>query len=319
MDCVTVLLATFNQEKYIKFSINSVLMQDYENIQLIIADDSSDYFKVEEIKRYVDEHNRGNIKDLVVIRNEQNLGTVKNLNNARRHVSGKYMVLLAGDDLFYDEHVLTNYVNSFSSSIDMVVSQVLHYDENMEEAMFRFLNDEQIALLREGNNRKLYGKMCTQCLIPAIGTACSVELLNKMGDYDERYYLVEDWPFYLRMLRQDVKIVYSDFVSAKHRDGGVSHNVKSRAEERKDRYHQDLINIIRNEILPNYKYADESMQREVYNYANDRIVISEFRTTFKKMSLKEKFFWIIRNKNLPAIFIRGCIRRMKFSKNNANK
>ena len=318
MDCVTIILVTYNQEKYIYESIDSILMQDYENIQLIITDDASDYFDVDVVRSYVTDKKCKNLTDLVVLKNEKNLGTVKNLNRARKYLKGKYMMLLAGDDLLYDNKVLSNYAKYFSNDIDMIVSQVLHYDENMEQVMFRCLNDEQIELLKTGDNRSIYGKVCTECFIPAMGIMCSTEFLKKMGDYDERYYLIEDWPFLLKAFRENVRMMYADFVAAKHRDGGVSHNKKTRKEERGDRFHQDLINIIRDEVFPNYQYAEESMQKDVYNYANDRIVLSEYRSRFWKMTIIEKITWICKNKNLPAVFFRGCKRRIRFRKNKVH-
>lgn len=314
MDCVTVLLATYNQEKYIYEAINSVLIQDYQNIQLIIADDGSDYFLPEEIEAYIREKNRGNITACVALKNKENLGTVRNLNHARKYVMGRYVIPLSGDDQFFDEKVITNYVAAFrdNKEAEVIVSQVLHYDQELKNVMFRCVNEEQIQLLREGNNRKIYGKVCTECFIPAIGSAYAADMLKRVGDYDERYYLVEDWPYFLKMLRKGVKFGYADFVSAKHRDGGVSHSKRNKAEERKDRYHQDLIAIIRNEILPNYQFADEAMQKSVYHYANDRIVISEFRKDFRGMTRKEQIMWLFNHYYLPGVVWRGVIRKLNF-------
>ncbi len=316
MECVTVLLATYNQEPYLYQAIDSVLTQKYNNIQLIISDDGSEYFLPEDVEKYVRDHNRGNINECIVLKNKKNLGTVKNLNNARNYILGKYVAILSGDDLFYNSEVLDNYVNYFIDNCDaeVIVSQVLHYDEYMENVMFRCLSDEQIKWLKEGNNRRLYGKVCMDCFIPAIGTAYTKAILDKIGPFDETYFLVEDWPYYLKLLRLGACFHYADFISAKHRDGGVSHVKRNRVEERNDKYHQDLIAVIRNEIYPNYKYAEKSLQKEVFNYANDRIVISEFRSHFRKMTIRQKIKWFFENKNLPAIFIRGCIRRVRIKK-----
>lgn len=317
MDCITVLLATYNQKEYIYQAIDSVLMQNYPKIQLIVSDDGSSYFSSREVEEYICKKNRGNLCDVIVNKNTVNLGTVKNLNEARQYIKGKYVVLLSGDDLFYDEQVLEKYVQGFENEpeTEVLVSQVVHYDEAMEAPLFFCLNQEQIALLKSGDNRLIYAKVCTGCFIPAIGTAYRKELMDKIGAFDERYFLVEDWPYYLKMLREGARINYIDFISAKHRDGGVSHVKRNRKEERSDRYHKDLICIIKNEIYPNYQFATPKLQKEVYNYANDRIVISEFRSEFRSISFNKKIHWVLKNKNLPAIFIRGCVRRINDKKN----
>ena len=40
---VDILIATYNGEKFIKEQIDSILNQTYQNIQLIISDDTSTY------------------------------------------------------------------------------------------------------------------------------------------------------------------------------------------------------------------------------------------------------------------------------------
>lgn len=47
---VTVTLMTYNQEKYVKGAIESILAQTYDNIELIVLDDCSDDNTVECIK-----------------------------------------------------------------------------------------------------------------------------------------------------------------------------------------------------------------------------------------------------------------------------
>ena len=98
MELVTVLTLNYNNP-FLYESIDSVLNQTYSDIQYIIFDDCSQkvHFDVEEIKRYIETHNKGNIKKVVVKQNEKNMGIIKNLNRAMKYVKGKYIFHLAGD------------------------------------------------------------------------------------------------------------------------------------------------------------------------------------------------------------------------------
>ena len=65
-------------------TLDSVLMQDYPYIEIVISDDGSPEFEDEipKIKRYVQEHKKENIKNLVMNAIAVNGGTVKNINSA---------------------------------------------------------------------------------------------------------------------------------------------------------------------------------------------------------------------------------------------
>ena len=49
---ISVLLTTYNREKYVRVSIESVLNQTFEDFELMIVDDASTDGTVEEIKKY---------------------------------------------------------------------------------------------------------------------------------------------------------------------------------------------------------------------------------------------------------------------------
>ena len=114
MDLITVLTLNYNNP-FLYESIDSVLRQSYSDIQYIIFDDHSQKvdFDIGAVKKYIQDNNKGNIKEIIVKQNEKNLGIIKNLNRALKHVRGNYIFHLAGDDTFYDSNVLTEWVAYF--------------------------------------------------------------------------------------------------------------------------------------------------------------------------------------------------------------
>lgn len=93
---VSVFLITYNQENFIGSAIQSVLDQNYENIEIVIGDDCSTdntWYIVEEYKDRFPEK-------IVAFRNPQNLGITANSNEVLRRCRGKYIAHLGGDDLF---------------------------------------------------------------------------------------------------------------------------------------------------------------------------------------------------------------------------
>jgi len=91
---VTVITVTYNSALYVRDAIESVLSQNYGNIEYIIADDHSTDSTWSIIQEYKDER-------IVVYRNENNLGEYANRNKAIQLASGKYLIFIDGDDFIY--------------------------------------------------------------------------------------------------------------------------------------------------------------------------------------------------------------------------
>lgn len=92
-DLVSVIMPSYNVEKYITASIKSVLAQTYKNLELIIVDDCSTDKTVEIIKSFNDERIR-------LFINDKNQGAALSRNRALREAKGKYIAFLDADDIW---------------------------------------------------------------------------------------------------------------------------------------------------------------------------------------------------------------------------
>ena len=93
---VSIICRTYNQERYIRQTIQSVLNQTISNWELIVINDASTDNTESEILSFDDER-------IKYIRNEKNLGPLDGLNIGIAASSGKYITILDGDDLFCSE------------------------------------------------------------------------------------------------------------------------------------------------------------------------------------------------------------------------
>ena len=91
---VTVTIPMYNNERFIRQTIESILSQTYTNFELLIYDDNSTDSSYEIATSFRDTRMR-------VFRNKRNLGPEGNWNKAIRGVSGKYVKLICGDDILY--------------------------------------------------------------------------------------------------------------------------------------------------------------------------------------------------------------------------
>jgi len=93
---VSVFLITYNQEDFIESAIQSVLDQDYENLEIVIGDDCS----TDNTWRVVQEYQKKFPEKIIAFRNQRTLGITGNSNEVLRRCRGKYIAYLGGDDLF---------------------------------------------------------------------------------------------------------------------------------------------------------------------------------------------------------------------------
>lgn len=89
---VSFVIASYNHEKYIRQTIESILNQDYPNIELIIVDDSSS----DGSKAIIEEY-RPRVK--AIIFHEKNLGVSATMGDGFALCEGKYYIAIASDDV----------------------------------------------------------------------------------------------------------------------------------------------------------------------------------------------------------------------------
>ncbi|MBE5822591.1 MAG: glycosyltransferase [Butyrivibrio sp.] len=219
---ITVIVPAYNSPD-IRASIDSVLIQKYPNIQLIVLDDASDNFDKDEVERYIRANAGNNFSELIVIQNPENIGTVKNMNQGFRMARGEYIFNLAGDDVFYDSKVLDDWVTEFESTgAEILTAKREVYDETLTELYGVEPKAKQIELIKNLDPLDLFEELCSYNFIFGCCTAYSKDLIKGDSFFDETYRVIEDYPFFLRASRLRIKIFYFDRVVVKYRSGGAS-------------------------------------------------------------------------------------------------
>ncbi len=97
MVLVSVVMSSYNHEKYIAEAIESVLNQTFKDLELIITDDYSTDTSPEIIGSYQQRDQR-----VKAIFHEKNMGITKTLNDGLDKVHGKYVCFIDSDDLWME-------------------------------------------------------------------------------------------------------------------------------------------------------------------------------------------------------------------------
>lgn len=96
-ETVSVITPVYNVAKVIEKTLNSMLMQDYKNLEIVLVDDCSKDNSVEIIKRYLDKY-----PNIVYHKQVKNGGAAVARNTALNIAKGRYVAFLDSDDLWCD-------------------------------------------------------------------------------------------------------------------------------------------------------------------------------------------------------------------------
>jgi glycosyltransferase involved in cell wall biosynthesis len=130
---VSVCIATFNGEKYIKQQLDSILYQLDINDEVIISDDNSTDKTIEIISRYKDSR--------IKILNANFRDFRKNFENALKVAKGEYIFLSDQDDVWLSGKYKR--CLEIIQEYDLVVTDSILVDDNLQEikpSFFKFYN-----------------------------------------------------------------------------------------------------------------------------------------------------------------------------------
>lgn len=181
MPKVSIVLPTYNGRKYLRQSIESILSQTYTDWELILVDDCSTDETFDIIEKYVKSDPR-----IRAIHNSKNLKLPGALNVGFSVAKGKYLTWTSDDNLYMPDaiEVMAEFLDSHDT-IYMVHGNVDLIDSE----------GKMIGELGPYDNKKMYALNC-------VG-ACFMyrkEVRDRIGNYNEDAFCVEDYEYWLRVL-----------------------------------------------------------------------------------------------------------------------
>ena len=194
---VSVVVVSYNSEKFIVETLESIKNQNYDFIELIICDDCSVDLTVELCINWITKNNKI-FKNIELITSMNNYGISVNINKGLNKATGEWIKFIAGDD-----YLLNNCIKSFiehtnqNKNIDVIFSKILvngKIENKNLEWFYKLSSNEQYREILKGNI--LSG--------PAMFIKKKTAML--LGGFDERYPMLEDLPFFLKILSNEIKI-----------------------------------------------------------------------------------------------------------------
>lgn len=293
---VSVMILTYNNSNYLEQCIDSVLHQNYPNIEIIISDDCSKTFNKTAFESYIEKNKYGNIVNYQVMQNEANLGIVKNSNHSIKKCNGDFIVPLDCDDCFYDEQVIRLLVAEFQKTDATIITGYMdEYDQSLRNFLRR--SPEKRKLIFFNNMDQLFEELCRRNFIAGACTSYSRKLIDRYGFLDENYKVLDDYPLYLKLARSGERIHFINRTIIKYRLGGIS-----TGKAKNPLLEADMNRVLSQEILPFKEKISTHLYREkMFDYR---------RRTEKKLHLF-LISWIY----LDVIVVRIMLRVKNLLKN----
>lgn len=213
---VTIVIATYNGEKYIEKTIESCLDQTFENINIIVIDDCSTDRTRELLKEFKE-------KNVQVIFNEKNLGFVKNVNKALEKINDDYFMIVGHDDILPKNHVELLLTEFDDDTVAVHCNSKIIDSEGNEKGFSR--NDSEQIL----KTKNCLFELSLDNFISSCGMLHKKNTYNLVGGWDEKYLHYGEWLYYIQILSHG-KIKYSTKTYAFYRrhDTNMTNSFKNK-------------------------------------------------------------------------------------------
>ncbi len=318
MPKVSVCIPAYNQPNYLKKTIESVLMQDYSDYEIIITDDSQG----NEVKDLVDSFNSSKI---AYFKNEKALGSPANWNYAIGKAKGEYIKILHHDDYLNEKSALNDFVNALDINPEshFAFSQTNVFNAQNKSAHVHSVTEEQLDVIRKNPEELILANL--------IGAPSATIYRKQNVFFDVNLKWLVDVDFYVQLLKANNKIIAIQKPLITSTDG-ASHQITqfclnnpdveikefayeiekfSIPKERKREFENRFLNLFNN-----YDISDLSILIRYAPFVNKELVffkkiISLLPSYSKKVKVKNRIKSVIKRVANVAPFVNYLFPNLK--------
>ena len=202
---VSIITIAYNSAETIEDTIQSVISQDYQNLEYIIVDGGSKDATMNIVAKYADK-----ISQII---SEPDKGIYDAWNKGVSLAKAKWISFLGSDD-FYENDALKTYFEAIQKApenCNYISSKVLVVDEEKRPIRVMGKAFNWNVILRNMN-------------IAQVGSFHRKDLLETVGPFSLQYKIVGDLDFYIRT-KEVIKPQFIDKTTAKMTNAGVSNQI----------------------------------------------------------------------------------------------
>jgi glycosyltransferase involved in cell wall biosynthesis len=235
---VSVIITTYNHEKYIGQTLESVFSQTYKEYEVIVVDDGSTDDTPNRIAPF---------KDSIHYIRQKNQGVASSRNSGIRVAKGHLLAFLDGDDLWYPEKlsVQVETAQRYPGS-GMIVVDGIEFSGNeiLQPTLFKLCFDDLV----DGSvmtGRCYYQLLCKNFILTTSQVMVPAEVLGRIGLSNKRFKGASDYDLYIRIaMKYEMTIIKKCLIRWRY----LSTSVSGDRETRNLRYLPENIAILKNHL-----------------------------------------------------------------------
>ena len=197
MNKISVLISTYNAEKYIKQTLESIFNQTYINYEIIVIDNKSTDKTTEIIKKYKD-------KRLILKILDKNYGQTYALNYGLKYCNGEYIARIDSDDVALPFRFERQLYIIEKNNLDLLSTQVF------------YINDESKIIGKSNfynfNNLSFYFILLSNPIAHPT-TMFRKDFIIKENGYNERYKYWQDIEIWIKFLKKNNTFIANDYLT----------------------------------------------------------------------------------------------------------
>ncbi|WP_195244227.1 glycosyltransferase family 2 protein [Clostridium celatum] len=215
---LTVFMPVYNREKYLKYSIGSILKQDYTDFELLIIDDGSTDNSISIIESFKDSRIR-------LLKNETNKGVVFTRNRGMEEARGEFILLLDSDDIAIPGRFRkqVNWMESKQDAVIIYSSMIANYSNGVKKSVPIIEDNELIKAMMIFKN----------CVMTSASIIRRSKIIENGVKYRQEYFYGEDYAFAIDALKYGeiygINEALTSYTCAS--EGSITSTVHTRREE----------------------------------------------------------------------------------------
>lgn len=239
----SILIPVYNGEKFLEKTLQSCIEQTIaDKVEIIAIDDCSSDHSFEILQKIASLH-----PNVIVKKNEENMGIIKTVNKAAYMTKGKYLMFLGHDDMLRSNHIETM-LKEFDEDTSLIHCNADLIDKDDDIFGIGVDDNKQIR-----KTKKIKYYLALGNVIHSTGAIVQKKYFTKVGGWDESYRNYGEWLLWIKLASVG-KVKYSTRVKALYRRHET--NITNSFEDKN----------IKPELLRFYEFCQQTAIRNIDNF-----------------------------------------------------
>lgn len=208
MKKISVIVPNYNNERFIYSCLESVISQQYSNLEIIIIDDGSTDGSVDEIKRFISDYAKYNIRLMC----QPNLNASIARNRGLEVATGDYVLFLDSDDLLKPD-ILKCMVDTYEDTgADLIMGGFEYIDVKGRHLKYRHFENKPVIY----DIKTSFATLIDMSPVPS-NKLYNLKLIKENNLWWGNVKIGQDLDFYLKYLTLCKKVIQINSIIYKYR------------------------------------------------------------------------------------------------------